>query len=200
MDVITYDTGRRKASGPGSQPAATRGRILDAARDLLLTRHHADFSVAEVARAAGVAHRTVYRYFADKAALIAAVAERPTDGVPGLEWPETWADARHSLRRFWSFFGDHLDDLRAERLIPAGLELRRARLARGRELVRKLLPGAGVRDESALERLTEVVVLLTSSGSLLELVDRHGLSVEAATDLVVEAVDQLVSAASEDST
>jgi len=33
---------------------------------------------------------------------------------------------------------------------------------------------------------------LTSSTTLLELVDRHRLSVEAATDLVLDAVDRLV--------
>lgn len=199
MDVITYDTSRHASKASPSR-AATRDRILDAARELLLQRHHADFSVAEVAQAAGVAHRTVYRYFPDKGSLITAVAEGPTEGVPGLEWPETWAEARDSLPRFWRFFGEHLDDLRAERLIPAGLELRRARMVRGRDLVRKLLRDAGLEEGSTLDRLTEVVVLLTSSGTLLELVDRHGLSVNTATDLVVEAVDRLVRTAIEEAT
>ena len=194
VNVTTYDI-RPERNRSHDRGARTRERILDAVRELILHRHHSDFSVAEVAAAAGVTHRTVYRHFADKQTLIAAVAERPTDDVPGLEFPQRWPEAAARLTQFWQFFGEHLDDLRAERLVPGGLQLRRARLARGRELVRHLLRDAGISDGPGLDRLTEVVVLLTSSGSLLELVDRHGLSVEEATELIVDAVEHLVEAA-----
>jgi len=195
MNVITYDIG---AADTATGRPATRGRILDAARDLLLSRHHSDFSVAEVAQAAGVTHRTVYRYFPSKEALITAVAERPTDDEEGLAPPTTYAQAPDALRSFWRFFGQHLDDLRAERLLPAGLELRRARLPRGRHMVASLLADAGVPEGPTRDRLTEVVVLLTSSGTLLELVDRQGHTVDGAADLVIDAIHRLVRTAQEE--
>ena len=194
MNVTSYDIEPRP-DRPRGRRSRTRERILDAARELILRRHHSDFSVADVAEVAGVTHRTVYRYFADKQTLIAAVAERPTEDVPGLEFPRRWSEAAATLTRFWQFFGEHLDDLRAERLVPGSLQLRRARLVRGRALVRHLLVDAGVPRGPGLDRLTELVVLLTSSGSLLELVDRHGLSVDEATELIVGAVERLVEAA-----
>lgn len=187
MDVTTYDIGREAAGRP-----ATRARILDAARDLLLRRHRSDFSVAEVARAAGVTHRTVYRYFADKDALVTAVAERPTDEEPTLAAFTSYADAPEALRSHWRFFGDRLDDLRAERLLAAGIELRRARLPSGRRMVARLLADAGVPEGPSRDDLIEVIVLLTSSGTLLELVDRHGRTVDEAADLVIDAVQRLV--------
>ena len=193
---MVASTRTRKALAAESVGRAdTRDRILDAARGLMLGRAPGNFSVAEVAARAGVTHRTVYRYFADRQALVVAVAERPTDVAADLVWPERYDRAREGLRAFWRFFGEHLDDLRTERLVPGGLELRRARLVRGREMARALLRDAGVPDGPTLEDLIEVVVLLTSSGTLLDLVDRHGLNVDAAVDLVMDAVDRLVRSA-----
>lgn len=51
----------------------TRSRILDAAIQLLKQCEFDDFQVGEVAAQAGIAERTVYRYFATRAELIDAV-------------------------------------------------------------------------------------------------------------------------------
>lgn len=173
----------------------TRDRILDAARDLLVHHLPSSLSVQEIADAAGVSHRTVYRYFPDKDALIRAVAERPTDRVPELRWPESYPEAAGALRAFWRFFGEQLDDLRTERMLPGGVELRRARLPGARASARLLLRDAGVPEGPDLDGLVEVIVHLTSSSTLLELVDRHELTVDGAADLVLDAVDRLVRSA-----
>ncbi|HEX6299723.1 MAG TPA: helix-turn-helix domain-containing protein [Acidimicrobiia bacterium] len=53
---------------------ATRRVILEAAAALFLERKSDRFSVQEVADRAGVTHRTVYRYFPTRQALLAATA------------------------------------------------------------------------------------------------------------------------------
>jgi AcrR family transcriptional regulator len=56
--------------------ADMRGRILDAAVDQLRRHGPAKTGVVDVARALGVSHAAVYRYFDNKDALFDAVAER----------------------------------------------------------------------------------------------------------------------------
>lgn len=52
-----------------------RQALLEAALVLLQTKDADSLSLREVARQAGVSHTAPYRHFADKAALLAAVAE-----------------------------------------------------------------------------------------------------------------------------
>ncbi|MEL6350897.1 MAG: TetR/AcrR family transcriptional regulator [Cyanobacteria bacterium J06627_28] len=52
-----------------------RRALLDAALELLQTKDASSLSLRQVARQAGVSHTAPYRHFADKAALLAAVAE-----------------------------------------------------------------------------------------------------------------------------
>lgn len=188
-DIIAAERATSSTDGP---VAATRDRILDAARDLILQQHAAALTVAEIARAAGVSHRTVYRYFPTKEELIHAVAERPTEQLPWFETPTRWDEARGALRVHWQWFGENLDMLRSERMVPGGLDLRRARLERGRPAFDQLLADAGVAPGPARTSLAEIVIHLTSSTTLLELVDRHGMSVGEATDVALDAVEGLV--------
>jgi AcrR family transcriptional regulator len=176
----------------------TRARILTAGRDLIVARHPSALSVAEIARSAGVSHRTVYRYYPTKEALIEAVAERPLAPDEELPFADTWAEAPGALRVVWRMFARHLDDLRGERMVPYGIELRRARYQRACVLIDAILRDAGIPEGPELDSLREVVVLLTSSTTLLELVDRHGLDVDRSVDVVVDAVRRLVSSATRD--
>jgi len=52
-----------------------RQALLNAALEILKTKDAKSISLREVARQAGVSHTAPYRHFADKAALLAAVAE-----------------------------------------------------------------------------------------------------------------------------
>ena len=60
------------------QKALARAEILRATAELVADRAHLDFSIAEVAEAAGVSLRTVYNHFADREALLDALTERWT--------------------------------------------------------------------------------------------------------------------------
>ena len=83
----TYDNTRR-----AEQARATRRRIIDAARELLLAQGYATTTIAQVAQAAGVSSETVQKGFGTKAALAKAVYDvtlvGDDDPVPLRERPE----------------------------------------------------------------------------------------------------------------
>jgi hypothetical protein len=112
--------------------------------------------------------------------------------------PTRWDEVRGALRVHWSLFAENLDMLRSERMIPGGIELRRIRLERAREGIDHILDDAGLDRYSGRERLRELLIHLTSSTTLLELVDRHDMTPDDATDLVLEALETLVDRARED--
>ena len=92
-----------KRSGPlGGRPAATtRGRLSEIAIDLFTERGFDETSVDDIAAAAGIARRTLFRYYASKNSIA------------------------------WGEFDDHLDDLRRllseiPDEVPLGESLRRA--------------------------------------------------------------------------
>ena len=182
-----------RTAAPPTGSVDTRNRILDAARRLVAQQHAAALSVNQIAKAAGVAHRTVYRYFPTKEALVAAIAEHPV--VPELAGCERWADVPGVLRTAWRWMAAHLEELRGERMVPGGIALRRARLPPTRQMGEAILTDAGVPAGPDRDRLIEVIILLTSSTALLELVDRHGHDVDTAVDLTLDAIRRLVQTA-----
>lgn len=67
-----------KAAGKGTKPyhhGDLRRALLDAALELLRQSSARELTLREVARRAGVTHAAPYRHFANKEALVAAVAE-----------------------------------------------------------------------------------------------------------------------------
>jgi AcrR family transcriptional regulator len=69
------DEVKRSLSLREEQAAATRRRIADAARRLFAERGYSTTSLAEVAREAGVAARTVYTVFGTKREILSAICE-----------------------------------------------------------------------------------------------------------------------------
>jgi AcrR family transcriptional regulator len=68
-----------KLSGPGTLDGETRERLLDATDRLVRQFGIGKTSMADVARAAGVARGTLYRYFESREVLFDALAQRTTD-------------------------------------------------------------------------------------------------------------------------
>jgi AcrR family transcriptional regulator len=70
----------------------TRRRICEAAKELFLEQGYAPTTITEIARAAGVAHQTVYFVFGTKAALLAAIMDMQIvgdlDPAPLLDRPQ----------------------------------------------------------------------------------------------------------------
>jgi AcrR family transcriptional regulator len=94
-----------------NEAALTRERILDAAEDVLRRFGPAKANVVDVARALGVSHGSVYRYFPSKAALRDAVTERwlnrvseplaaiAAEGGPAAKRVRRWLDALVAIKR-----------------------------------------------------------------------------------------------------
>src|SRR4029450_1342859 len=66
-------------AGEGAHDRVPRRRILSAARPRFETYGYRRTSIAEIARDAGIAVGTVYRYFAGKEAVFLAVVEQLND-------------------------------------------------------------------------------------------------------------------------
>jgi AcrR family transcriptional regulator len=173
----------------------TRQRIVDAVAALLVEEHPATLSVPAVAARAGVSLRTVYRYFPTKEALLDGVANgadlpvRAT--MPGGRLDADTLDLY--LPALWQVLADQLPYVRAHHTSPAGMELRRRRLPEHRAEVRAALVKSGLKLAPAdLRRLTDLIVAVTSSGMLLDLVDHQGHPVDEAAAMAVFAVCALI--------
>jgi AcrR family transcriptional regulator len=118
--VRGYDNSRR-----AQQARATRQRIVEVARELLLAQGYATTTIAQVAKAAGVSSETVQKGFGTKAALAKAVYDVTLVGddepVPLPDRPEFAAiaaetDPARKLERYasvgralWERLGPLLD-------------------------------------------------------------------------------------------
>jgi AcrR family transcriptional regulator len=100
----TYDGTRRR-----EQARATRRRVVEAARTLLLERGYADTTLAAVAQTADVSVETIYKSFGSKAALVKHVWDVTLIGddepVPLAQRPEfvaiaSEADPRRKLAQY----------------------------------------------------------------------------------------------------
>ena len=85
------------ASLRDQQAEFTRNLLLEAARKVIIENHPEDFTMQKVAREAGVSHRTVYRYFPSRQALIDEFSE--------------WLEQRFDSNRLSSLSMDEIDDV-----------------------------------------------------------------------------------------
>lgn len=172
------------------QAARTRERILEGAIDLLADGALTELTVPLVASRAGVAVRTVYRYFPTKEALLEAVALL-VDGRFGPQpFMETGGEVRALAGELFRHFETNLDLMRAGRLSSAGKEVfaqtRRSRVASCEQALEPLLEGM---DEEERRRAVSVVYFLHSSGTYLYFRDTMKMDAEQATASVGWVVD-----------
>lgn len=171
----------------------TRDRILDATI-AVLAAGVAELSIPAVARKARVSVPTVYRHFASKKALLAAVGDHVgrqsgLAELPPPADPEALAASAHELFRRLAALGPATRAAMASRL---GARMRRESLmGRRRELVEAALGAAGGRQPW----LVDVVLVLWSSASLHAFEDYLGLDAGQAADRVAWAIRTLVGGA-----
>lgn len=180
--------------------AATRARILDATMRVM-AGGLASVSVPAVAREAGVSVPTVYRHFATKHDLLAAVYPHLM-GRAGFDvpvGPRSIDDLRDGVRAIFDRV-DRVassDDLaRAAMVSPASEEARRIsmpdRLERSRRVADSIEPKLAPADR---DRIARLLVVLTTSSSLRVWRDHLGSSVDEAADDVEWVVRSVVAAA-----
>lgn len=178
------------------QAQATRTRILDATVRVM-ARGLASTSIPAVAREAGVSVPTVYRHFATKADLFAAlyphVVYRAGSTRPAL--PNSLDEFGAGIREHFASL-EALGDLeRAAMASPAAVEVRRSnmpeRIARTRLLADAIVPAGSPIDR---ERLTRLLVVLTGAAAFHTWRDDLGRSYEQAADDVEWAIRALIAA------
>ena len=175
------------------QAEATRSRILDAAVRVVADGF-ASVSIPAVAREAGVSVPTIYRHFATKRDLLAAMyphlLNRARLNQPPP--PRSLDELRDGMRAYFEHL-DSFDDLaRAAIASPASDDVRRLsmpnRLAMFDQLADTIEPKPSKVDR---DRIARLLVTMTSSSTLRLWRDHFGRSVDEAAD----DVDWLVRAA-----
>lgn len=188
--------GVRAYSSPlrSEQAAATRDRIVDAAVGLLQDGDAAAIAMQDVAEAAGVSVRTVYRAFPTKDDLLVGVMEtikerfERTAGTPPTTREELASSVPGAVRAVFEVEPMY----RALFSTAAGREMHRATAAaRSASVDRAFTDGLDGLGERERRLRVALLYLVTSSRSVLWLKDYMGLDVDEVIDAVSMAVDLL---------
>jgi AcrR family transcriptional regulator len=198
------------ANEPGKDPArtyrselraqqaeATRDRILEAT-GRVMADGIASVSIPGVAREAGVSVATVYRHFATKPDLLAALYPHllRRSGLDELVLPRSLDELKNGARRLFERTDAFNDLARAAMASPASAEVRRMsmprRLGWARDFVETVAPGLAEADR---DRIARLIVILTTSSSVRMWRDQLGSSVDEAADDVDWIVRAAIAAA-----
>lgn len=178
----------------------TRRRILDAAREAVLADGRVEFSVGEIAAAAGVARSTVYASFESRAGLIAALTADTLEraGLALVVGEYRRADAVAAVEgSFRASCRMYAAEHRAfARLLVLGAvdpdaagPLARSQADRAdgmANLAGRLAEQGRLRAGVSVERAADVLWLLTGFPSFDELFSGRGLSADACADVLVD--------------
>jgi AcrR family transcriptional regulator len=179
------------------QAEATRTRILDAAVRVI-SQGVALVSIPAVAREAGVSVPTVYRHFATKRDLLAAVYPHVVRraGLSDLAIPRSMDELLDGLPAYIERV-DSLGDLaRVAMASPASEEVRALnmpdRLAMFRRIADSAVPGLTKADR---DRIARLLVILTASSALRLWRDQLGSSVQEVADDVDWVIHAVIASA-----
>lgn len=178
------------------QTELTRRLILDAVADLVVEEGVHAFSVQNVADRAGVSHRTVYRHFPSREALLEALVDSINQPFRerGIAEPESLDDLRSAVTRGFSALADMDRMVRAYVLLTVGARLpsrsREERTRRFRDILRTEL-GDRI-DDPTLEAVTAVSRLLWSSTGWHVLTDQHGLDDATTSEVVAWVIETIL--------
>ncbi len=179
----------------------TRTAILDATWALLVERGSGDFGLEQVAKRAGVSRPTVYAHFANRAELLVAVVESYKQRVGYEEMAQpmllapTAIDALGELVRFY------IDFMAPVRALHVAIDVERARdpdleksfgtRATGRHqhaqhVATRLAAEGRLAEPWTVVTAADLISACTSASFALELMDRHGWSVEDLGDRLLQ--------------
>jgi AcrR family transcriptional regulator len=184
----------------------TRVQILEAARTSLLESERLEFSVGEVAAAAGVARSTIYATFTSRAGLLSALSDDVLHraGLDAVIDAFRLPDPRQALEQSLAascrmYAREHrlfrrlglLGEVDPEAAVP--MARTRADHAFGMASLAQRLHAAGqLRPDLEPARAADILALITSFAAFDELVSRRGLTADAATDALLDLARQSV--------
>ena len=178
------------------QAEATRQRLLRATAELLQRDPDGPFAFAELAAAAGVKERTVYRHFPSKEALLDAFWTWINERAGFAVYQESECDLVEQPKAVFAGF-DAIEGLvRASISSRAGREMRLRRLPERRAAFERSLAGVtgGLAPERA-RQLTAAIHLLYSAPAWQVMRDFAGLSSAEAGEAASWAIRTLIAAA-----
>jgi AcrR family transcriptional regulator len=179
------------------QAEETRARILDAT-GRVMARGLAHVSIPAVAREAGVSVPTIYRHFATKHDLLAAVYPHVIRraGLDEVVVPDSMDELRQGLGAYFERT-DSLGDLaRAAMASPASDDVRRLNIPRRLAAFRRVADSIEPKpSEVNRDRIARLLVILTASSALRLWRDQLGSSVDEAADDVDWVLRAITSAA-----
>jgi AcrR family transcriptional regulator len=185
----TYDSPLRER-----QAQQTRDEILDALAALLADRGVDDLTTKELARAAGVSERTVYRHFPDRMALVEGLTSRfvdSTDRVPVV--PERLEDVKPLAVELMRVLEAHDVEAQAEALLNADprrySESTRVHTRQFRELVDATFPEL---DDGQQTSIAAVVRVLVSAQTWLRMRTEFAIGGTASGPLVAWVIDAVI--------
>jgi AcrR family transcriptional regulator len=179
------------------QVAATRQRIIDATVRVM-ARGLAGVTMPAVAREAGVSVPTVYRHFATKRDLFAALQPhlQRRIGIDRMVMPTSIEGLRDGLE---SLIGgmESLDDVtRAAHASPAAEEVRRVHAPNRFRLARTVVDGIAQHlSETDRDRVARLLVIMTASPALRMWRDDFGASLEEVADDIDRTLRAAIAAA-----
>lgn len=178
------------------QTELTRNAIIDALADAIVEQGLHDFSVQDVADRAGVSHRTVYRHFPDREALLEGLVQKLDSHFRERDLPTLPADASDivvQIRNALALFAEHRRLVRAVAVgsLSVGRQprSRRTRDEVFREKVEEVAAGLPPREA---RQASAVVRYLANSLAWVVLTEQLGLEDDEATDAVSWAVETLL--------
>jgi AcrR family transcriptional regulator len=183
------DNHERRSSLRDQQVDLTRDLIMRAFQSLLRKDHPDAITYPQVAEAAGVSLRTVYRYFPTRADLLQSAAEWFRELTEGARWddPRTVRDLAGAIPHMGRLFDEHTNVFRA--LSDDALEQpRREAVAAAVAEVSRNLP------EDEVRRAEAMLSYIRSGRAWLVLHDRYGLD----GDEIVSTLDWAASTLLED--
>lgn len=173
--------------------AQTRTRILDAAIAQVQAGAIESVTIAQVAQAAGVTERTVYRHFATRDALLTAVWPRMQARIGMTGFPETVAALIAAPPAIFPRFDAEESGVRASMYTQAGREVRtRANPERQKAFLARVAEARSALDDGARRRRAAVVQMIGSSHGWACMKDYWGLSAEEAGRAASEAIALLL--------
>ena len=174
-------TAKARPSLRNRQSDLTRDLITNAFRSLLVDDFPEAITYPQVAEAAGVSLRTVYRYFPARADLLSAAWEWWDELTHEIDLtdPATVTDLGRLHPEIAQIFDEHTNLFRALSLAGNRIESRRSTASEAVEAVSDLLPADQVKGASA------IVGYIRSGPTWLTLHDEFGLS----GDEVLRALD-----------
>jgi len=179
------------------QTELTRDLIFGALAAIVAEQGVHDFSVQDVADRAGVSHRTVYRHFPTREALLEALPEwleSRFEPAGGRTLPTSLDELPDLVVRNFRVFDAHADVIRALDALSHGANVlgpyRARRTAAFREVVAREV--AYVLPPEDVSAVAGVLRLLASSRAWRQLTEEHGVPTEAAGHAVAWALRKLV--------